>query len=188
MKLFRWLTRGYHDGRIVEPGESVLVADSVIPGPHMVDVEAESKAMVAAGTPAEETPGGVMERDAADRREFLRVERERAAAAPNPAPAPGYPVPDDLPNAPSFLSPRPPSPPRGEAFNDPGHAFAGSPASYGQGADKAAADSAEGKATSDKTAADAAEAKVATDKAAADAAEKQAKTDAAAAAPAPPVA
>ena len=47
MKLYRWLSRGYHDERIVEPSEEVLCADSVIPGAHMVDVAAESAAILA---------------------------------------------------------------------------------------------------------------------------------------------
>lgn len=38
MKLYQWLTRGFHDGRIVEVGETVVCADTVIPGPHMLDV------------------------------------------------------------------------------------------------------------------------------------------------------
>ena len=38
MRLFRWLSRGFHDGHIVEAGEEILCGDHVIPGDHMLDV------------------------------------------------------------------------------------------------------------------------------------------------------
>lgn len=44
MKLYRFLKRSFHGGRIVEPGEEVLLPDDVYPGEHMVDVYAEATA------------------------------------------------------------------------------------------------------------------------------------------------
>lgn len=38
MRLVRWLQRGYHNARMMEPGDEMLVEDSVILGPHMLDV------------------------------------------------------------------------------------------------------------------------------------------------------
>lgn len=38
MKLVQWLARGFHGGRIIEPGEQMLVDDSVVIGPHMLDI------------------------------------------------------------------------------------------------------------------------------------------------------
>ena len=38
MRLVQWLARGFHEGRLVEPGEQMLVDDSVQLGPHMMDV------------------------------------------------------------------------------------------------------------------------------------------------------
>jgi hypothetical protein len=46
MKLYRFLKRGWMGGRIIEPGEEVMLPDDVHPGAHMIDVAAE-----AAGTP-----------------------------------------------------------------------------------------------------------------------------------------
>ena len=44
MKLYRFTARSYVNGRIVEPGESMLLGDDVVPSAHMVDVAAESEA------------------------------------------------------------------------------------------------------------------------------------------------
>lgn len=43
MKLYRFLTRSYFGGRIVNAGETVEVPDDTVPSAHMVDVEAEEK-------------------------------------------------------------------------------------------------------------------------------------------------
>ena len=70
MKLIRFLRRSFHDGRIVEPGEEVLMDDSVPLAPHMVDVRAESEAIARGEAPPEpdlEMPdaGPVFRRDLA---------------------------------------------------------------------------------------------------------------------------
>lgn len=44
MKLVRFLAKSFHGGRLIDPGEEVLVADDVTIGAHMVDVAAESAA------------------------------------------------------------------------------------------------------------------------------------------------
>ena len=46
MKLYRFLTRSYFNGMIVEPGEEVMAGDNVVPSAHMVDVAAESAALL----------------------------------------------------------------------------------------------------------------------------------------------
>ena len=38
MKLVQWLARGFHDGRLVEKDDQILVGDDVILGDHMLDV------------------------------------------------------------------------------------------------------------------------------------------------------
>ena len=70
MKLYRFLTRAFHDGRVVEPGEEVLCADNVVPGAHMLDVAAESEAIARGETPPVQEPerhdaGPVFRRDLA---------------------------------------------------------------------------------------------------------------------------
>ena len=56
MKVVRFLKRSYINASIVEPGETVLMADDALIGPHMVDVRAESEAAARGETLPEPVP------------------------------------------------------------------------------------------------------------------------------------
>jgi hypothetical protein len=88
MKLYRWLTRGYHNGRLVEPGESVLCGDDVIPGTHMVDVAAETAATSKGETYFPLQPGAVP--DAVYRAELAHDVERSGPFAGQPVRDPAY--------------------------------------------------------------------------------------------------
>ncbi len=56
MKLYRWLARGIYQDRVIEPGEEILVPDHIIPGAHMLDVGAATRAELSVVEPPTPVP------------------------------------------------------------------------------------------------------------------------------------
>lgn len=99
MKLYRFLARSFHDGSIIEAGETRLLADDNLSGPHIVDVAAESEAAergetYVPGQPSRR-PDVVFRADLADNASMAVSELvPMAAAEPTAAdPAPSEPPP-----------------------------------------------------------------------------------------------
>jgi len=95
MGWFRFIARGFHQDRIVEAGEKVLLPDNVFPGAHMVACDPpvpvepslatlsfEQRERIRLGQP-EPTPGP-LDTDALDHRDGLLTLRRPADETPSP--------------------------------------------------------------------------------------------------------
>lgn len=97
MRLVRWLRRGFHAGRLMEPGEEALISDDVILGEHMLDVASGE-----AGPARERVPDAVFRADLAQAAAMPVAAPVVVAAVPTPAAEPAAePV--------ATLSPEPPA-------------------------------------------------------------------------------